>query len=385
MRRSRQKRACKGQKTRIQTSVTDSTNTETWTTHSGAQALQCKLFTAKDNTVVCSIMHEPTHLVVIEDLPRFFGAQEVNSAELACGHVFHPVALALHFLVSDMRCPVCRCGFTECMGIQNIPAEHRSCFASKMQRIKDAEMAAENDIQMSMQTRVVELVNNLELQLHVHPPTQQLTPIRTRVLTTLTQMQQMQDNLVLAGSNPALLWANFAVHWSFQRLMVALVNSQASKNPEHSVHFVLQHPLVPVAMVSNKMRMSAASENLFEHCAPHQNSQVPLYCEHITGSEPVAYLRVNFLHDCPVPNISMDVNVFFLTNIARYVSDVLQSIQEAVEQHTSVFDSPDPLEVTEHAANGIQMDLTAMQESEVLVHVMMMILLYHHHHNMHHC
>jgi hypothetical protein len=31
------------------------------------------------------------------------------------------------------------------------------------------------------------------------------------------------------------------------------------------------------------------------------------------------------------------------------------------------------------------MDLTAMQESEVLVHVMMMILLYHHHHNMHHC
>jgi hypothetical protein len=41
-----------------------------------------------------------------------------------------------------------------------------------------------------------------------------------------------------------------------------------------------------------------------------------------------------------------------LVNIAGYVREVLQSIREALEQHTS-FDSALSLEFTTHAINGV--------------------------------
>ena len=79
---------------------------------------------------------------------------------------------------------------------------------------------------------------------------------------------------------------------------------------------------------------------------------VPLFCPHVTGSDPVAHLRVEFFNNSPVPNISIDVNIFSLLNIARYVSDVLESIRHAVEQHVGLLDSTSALEITEHAVNG---------------------------------
>ena len=90
----------------------------------------------------CGIMQELTYLVAIEDLPSGWPWEEVcscatdvaerctspdvdantmhlpcghvfspstldaNTIHLPCGHVFSPSALALHFLIQDMRCPI---------------------------------------------------------------------------------------------------------------------------------------------------------------------------------------------------------------------------------------------------------------------------------------
>ena len=84
--------------------------------------------------MVCGIMHEPTRTVEVDNLPCAWplpaGGQR-DSAKLACGQVFHPPALALHFLVSDMHCPVCRTGPAERMDIESVPAQIRPAYAEK--------------------------------------------------------------------------------------------------------------------------------------------------------------------------------------------------------------------------------------------------------------
>ena len=82
---------------------------------------------------------------------------------------------------------------------------------------------------------------------------------------------------------------------------------------------------------------------------------VPLYCEQVTGSEPVTHLRVFFVEGVQVQQISIDVNVFFLLNIARYVNDVLESIRTAVEQHITIFDSPATLDITQNSVNCMEL------------------------------
>ena len=76
-------------------------------------------------------MHELTHLVEIADLPKAWlreddveGARNftqlnlhagAKTVHLPCAHVFSPCTLAFHFLVQDMRCPICRVGCKTCM------------------------------------------------------------------------------------------------------------------------------------------------------------------------------------------------------------------------------------------------------------------------------
>ena len=61
---------------------------------------------------MCNIFLMPTHEVEMEKLPKEIQVQSkwYNTATLSCQHTFHPSALFLHFLVTDMRCPTCRQG-----------------------------------------------------------------------------------------------------------------------------------------------------------------------------------------------------------------------------------------------------------------------------------
>ena len=110
---------------------------ETWRSVAGEE-LVCDLYSAVDDLDVCGIMHEPTKTVEVEELPGTWptGDCACDSARLGCGHVFSAPAIALHFLVSDMRCPMCRAGPTGPMHIESVPAQIRVAYAAKMQRVK---------------------------------------------------------------------------------------------------------------------------------------------------------------------------------------------------------------------------------------------------------
>jgi hypothetical protein len=57
---------------------------------------------------------------------------------MQCGHVFSPCALALHFLVQDMRCPICSVGCKTRMNIACVPVNIRPIYAKKMEQLEEA-------------------------------------------------------------------------------------------------------------------------------------------------------------------------------------------------------------------------------------------------------
>jgi len=334
---------------------------ETWSTHAGEQ-IQCELFTASDEAVVCGIMHEPTCCVAIEGLPPAWpcapgqsapgqSAPGPNSARLQCGHVFHPAALALHFLVADMRCPVCRVGIAETMQLESVPAELRLHFQKKLEGIERREKESEEEARVDAPACIADVLRGLELQVRLADETRDLTSLRTPVIFYEEQIEQIRQ----MQASDALQECNFDVHRSFQRLVFGLVSRQSCQYPERRVRFALQHPLVPVSMLSEELSVAAVWRELLDPVQQHARTPVPLFCPHVTGSEPVAHLRVAFSANATVPTISIDVNVCFLINIATYVSDVLESVRLAVEQHVGAFDSTSVLEITQHAVNGLEL------------------------------
>lgn len=337
--------------------------TETWLTTSG-QALECELFNTTDDADVCGIMHEPTCSVVIPGLPHAWSrasheperGEPTNSAKLECGHVFHPVALALHFITSDMRCPVCRKGFSESMDLMCIRAADRSCYEKKLKSIRLNTQEFEQTERHSSPC-VEGLLNALELQLSVRESCyvgRELTNVRTRILYTPDHVQQIEIHQETQASEENCVHPNFLLHRSFQRLIAALV-SKNRQNPERGVQFKLEHPLVPVSISSKLQSVQSMYDNMFDSKQQHSMQPVPLYCEQVTGSEPVAHLRVFFVEGVQVPQISIDVNIFFLLNIASYVNDVLESIRTAVEQHITIYDSPATLDITQNSVNGLEL------------------------------
>jgi hypothetical protein len=340
---------------------------ETWRTVSG-EGLQCELYAAEDDAVVCGIMHEPTRTVEVEDLPGAWplteGSAPADSAKLACGHVFHPAALALHFLVSDMRCPVCRTGPAELMDIESVPVQLRPAYAEKTQRIHNAATRPEDAEQL--QRDVLDVLSNLEMVMYVlaeSPSTPPRAAVRTRVVFEQQHVTAILERMQEAPTDPHNFSSEFAVHRSFQRLVRGVVGRQHAHNPAVRVRFALMHPLVPVTIASDDMPVTAAWDDFF-NCAPGAQcpqdspasgpapTQIPLYCAAVAGSSPVGFLKAAYLDAVAAPQLTVDVNTLMLVNIAGYVREVIMSIRDAVEQHTG-FDSMLSVEVTAHAINGV--------------------------------
>jgi hypothetical protein len=149
--------------------------------------------------------------------------------------------------------------------------------------------------------------------------------------------------------------SELSVHRSFQRLVRSLVARQHASNPHARVRFALVHPLVPVTIASEDMPVAGAWDKFFNYAAdalqPAAHT-IPLYCAAVAGTSPVGVLKAEFLDNLATPRLSLNVNTLMLVNIAGYVREVLQSIREALEQHTS-FDSALSLEFTTHAINGV--------------------------------
>jgi hypothetical protein len=332
---------------------------ETWSTVSGEPML-CELFATEDNSVVCGIMHEPTRSAQVPDLPDSWPLPHgtANSAQLVCRHVFHPAALALHFLVSDMRCPVCRAGHPQRMDIASVPEDLRSAYAEKSKLIDSTALQpVDDDIQRQ---DIVEVLAHMEIVFSVLGENNSLpdrAAVRTRVVFEAGHvhaiLQHMHLSATLAQSDFS---SELSVHRSFQRLVRSLVARQHASNPSTRVRFALVHPLVPVTIASEEMPVAEAWDKFFncteDDLQPPADRTMPMYCAAVAGPSPVGVLKAEFLDNIATPRLSLNVNTLMLVNIACYVREVLHSIGEALEQHTS-FDSAPVLEFTTHAINGV--------------------------------
>ena len=229
-------------------------------------------------------MHEPTCSVVIPDLPPAWSSAPTtsapapgaptNSAKLACGHVFHPTALALHFLTSDMRCPVCRKGFSESMDLKCISAADRSCYDKKLKSINLNTRTFEQTLHVYPPACVEDLLNALDLQLSVFESVaigRELAHVRTRVIYTSHQVLEIEEQQVLLASDSDCVHPtfHFQVHRSFQRLICALANRQKIQHPEQGVQL---HSTTPVASLYDQRRAERA-ERVRQHLRPDAAAQ----------------------------------------------------------------------------------------------------------------
>jgi hypothetical protein len=339
--------------------------TEEWRTADGQYQITCRLFNAVDDSHTCGIMHETTRAVEVTDLPctwplepsKHNNAQEqaVNTVKLECGHVFHPVALAYHFLVTDMRCPVCRSGCTELMDIACVPGSVKPLFDAKIATSRQAQLQ-ESMLTHPPQLPTIDVLSDIELEMRLLTGTG--STIRTRVVFNAQHVQEIQ-RVATHNSLPNehnLLTTGLGVHRSFQRLIRCVVARQHSVNSGANIQFLLTHPLVPVVIASEAIPVSMAWSQLFNPVEmQEQRGSVNLYCPGVGGTQTVACIHSQYNDHMHAPEITIDVNMHMLISISSYVTEVLDSISESLQQNT-IFDSSHVIDISSNAINGIIWD-----------------------------
>ena len=325
----------------------------------------------------CGIMQEPTHLVEIEDLPSGWPLKpgssadveagstvtevDANTVHLPCGHVFSPSALALHFLVQDMRCPICRAGPSTRMSISSIPLSIRHIYESKLDVVNRHTV----EFQVSM-NEILQFVTQIDLQVLISIPresrplrsnsssgTHTESLIHSRLLandidlnsylhgvqtgmydsmnTQMTDISEPNDQQS-PGARAAptdepdlsvqtsMAW--FRTHRSFQRIIQSIVERQPSSA---TVVFLLRHPLLPLDIRSLSTTVDDVRASLFGQAL---QGSIPLTCAAISGIEPIAYVQTSRDSANSVLNLGVSINLALVANMAIYVSHVLQHLDD---------------------------------------------------------
>jgi hypothetical protein len=140
--------------------------TECWRALTGEYETTCDVFSTEDESIICAIMQEPTCSAKVDNLPcswplREDGVATANTVRLSCSHTFHAAALALHFLATDMRCPVCRKGSIDRMDIATVPLSVRHLYADKLRCLLAREVEAMDPV------HIIEVLSNLELEMRM--------------------------------------------------------------------------------------------------------------------------------------------------------------------------------------------------------------------------
>ena len=360
--------------------------------------VECRFSISSD--LECGIMQEPTHLVAIEDLPSGWPWEEVcssatdvaegctspdvdantmhlpcghvfspstldaNTIHLPCGHVFSPSALALHFLIQDMRCPICRAGSATRMGISSVPLSIRHIYAKKIKVLEVPDHTADLEISVA---DIMQVVTQIHLQVLISLPRQSRllrmnssstapteSLIHSRLLANDVDLSAHLRNVqatvrrsvntqggALSEANaagapgvpaaptdeldPSLPgqndMASFRTHRSFQRIIQALIERQP---PSATVVFVLQHPLMPLDIRSERMTVGAARASLFGEAS---DGSIPLMCSVISGVDPIAHVRTSRDPANDTSNLSVCINLGVVVNMAIYVSQVLEHLE----------------------------------------------------------
>jgi hypothetical protein len=338
-----------------------------WKSSSGDYQVECKLFHAGEKTYTCSIMQETTSSIEVPDLPATWprecsmkqhsrsGQCAIDTAQLQCGHVFHPIALAFHFLVSDMRCPICRSGTLEKMSIECVPESVRDVFAAKIELLRKTQ-SEEHILLMPPLTPLptVDVLSNIELEMRL--TNGRNSTIRTRVVFNEQHVEDIQRVATQQAQVPDqtnMLTTGLGVHRSFQRLIRCVVGRQQTLNSDAQIQFALTHPLVPVAITSEPITVSEAWSTLFNPGEMQEgNGSVSLFSPGVGGSHAVACVNSRYNANMQAPEITIDVNMHLLIHISTYVHEVLESIRQNMQEN-NMFALGDVVEVTMSSVNGI--------------------------------
>ena len=343
-----------------------------------------------EQSVMCNIMQDQVHLIDLEGLPSFWPTETLesanentsdvlkyaNAAKLTCGHVFHPTALALHFVNMDMRCPVCREGSHKKLNLQSLPASVQSMFCSKKQQLQKDNALDQIDI--------ASIIAGLELQIQIRGPaptahathtthatnatnatnathtthTTHTTPatpatpatsnhmrsiLNTRIMSTDTQLREIAAQQANASQDTSITQANlinFPIHRSFQRILRSVLMRHADSSG-CVFTIMLHHPLVPLHISSVEMSGNQFMSSMF-NCltmsgTPMECSgEVPLFCPVVGGSDRVAVLNSVYTSESTTASMSVDINMYMILNVAQYVSEVLGSLAQAASQSSGI-------------------------------------------------
>lgn len=216
-------------------------------------SLQCELSARQTDPVDCGIFQCPTSDVDIEHLPKSWAIHGVDydTLTLPCGHHFNVSAIALHFLVSNGRCPVCRQGHDQCMEVNSLPNTVCPAFQKKCDEIK-ARVEQEESVSIlhAIQIDVDEIEQDFCLVVDISVRSQSRLLLQTPIRPVLPYD---------TGT-----FVPFRMQQSFQRIL----NQQLKRfmNVENAViSFSIQHPVMYTPVRTERTALSA-----FIH--PHEYS-----------------------------------------------------------------------------------------------------------------
>lgn len=347
-----------------------------WKSSSGDYQVRCKLFHAGEKIYTCSIMQETTACIEVPDLPATWplecsehqhhpcGPHAIDTAQLECGHIFHPVALALHFLVTDMRCPICRSGTLEKMNIECVPESARDVFAAKIELLNKTQ--SEEHMAVLAPLPTVDVLSNIELEMRM--TNGRSSTVRTRVVFNEQHVEEIQRAAMQVTQNTNqtnMLTTGLGMHRSFQRLIRSVVARQHTLNSDAYIQFALTHPLVPVAIASEPITVSEAWSKLFNPDEMQEGSgSVSLFSPGVGGSHAVACVNSRYNAHMQAPEMTIDVNMHLLINISTYVHEILESIRHNIEEN-NMYTQGHVIEVTMSSVNGIPWASTSGDVIEV--------------------
>lgn len=228
----------------------------------------------------CAIMQDRTADVAVDGLPATWPGG-ANTATLPCGHVFHPSALALHFAVRCMRCPVCRAGADCKVDPATLPKAVRAPLQARAADVPADDDDSDDDVEIDYS----ELLAPLQLLCRMR------RGAVTAVLTTRVLLPQ--TNVDANGARPptpqGLTFCG--LHRSFQRQLAGYLRDGELWQME----FRLAHPLVPFPLVAGPPEVDAATMTFHVTCAQ------------VYGAAPVARVVVTKTDDALAVTVHADL------------------------------------------------------------------------------
>jgi hypothetical protein len=94
------------------------------------------------DTDTCPIWQErfkDVELEIAKGKPFLKKQPEICVATLQCGHRFSALGIMYHFVLLDMRCPLCRDGVKKRARVSSIPCAFRECMKFKLKSIREDE------------------------------------------------------------------------------------------------------------------------------------------------------------------------------------------------------------------------------------------------------